>query len=297
MGKVFYPSFSGSRDFGFVRLGGSGLANHLFIWGKAMVLARQTGGRVVFPAWMQIKLGPLLRREPDPRLYAGLFRAAGDDVRGLGKLLALIRRPRARIDHVREMQDRGDGLYVITSNGLATYFDELLDDRDLIRDALLRRTRRFGPRPDGAFIGLHVRLGDFAAAGAPGAVNTRLPLDWFIDRLRVLRAALDETLPAVICSDGSAEELAALLAEPGVSLRQGGDAMDDIWALSDAVAIIASGSTFSYWAGYLGDGVVVSRDGAWRADFTRAGDREWICGPEDRTPPAGALRRMRGLVG
>lgn len=298
MSKLFYPRFSGWRDFGVFRFGGSGLANHLYVWAKAMVLAEQTGGRVVFPAWIQVKLGPLLRREPDPRLYAGLFDAAGTDVRGVAKLVALLRRPRMRLAHVSDYQDRGEGLYVVDSDGLATYFDELLDHRDLIRDSLRARTRRIGPRPEEAFIGLHVRLGDFAAASADaGAVNTRLPLDWFIDRLRVLRVAIGAELPAIICSDGSAEELGPLLAEPGTSLRQAGTAMDDIWALSDAVAIIASGSTFSYWAGFLGEGVVISRAGAWRADFTRAADREWICTPQDRRPPAGVLTKLRRQSG
>jgi len=294
-GGWFYPRFSCQADLGLFRLGGSGLGNHLYIWAKALVLARRHGGANVFPTWPQLKLGPIIRREPDPRHYMGLFHPSEGDVAGLRKMAVLATAPRTALARVGDLQHAGRRLYIVTDEAFADQFEELLDHREFVRDAFARRSVRLPDRLEAPFIGVHVRFGDFVAPApgeTSGAVNHRLPLEWYTDRLQVIRRAVGAEVPAMIFSDASEAELAPLLAQPNVVMRKGGTALDDIWKLSQAAAIVASGSTFSYWAGYLGDGLVVSRSGAWRTTFDLQ-PREWICGPSDQVMPTGLIPTLR----
>jgi hypothetical protein len=293
--SLFYPRFSGTADLGLFRIGGSGLANSLYLWAKSLVLAERHGGANVFPTWPQVKLGPLLRREPDPRHYIGLFRPADGDIAGVRKLATLATGRRIEVARVRDVLDPAGQLYIVTDGGFADHFEELLEDRTLVRRALLLRSvRPPSPRPE-PFIGIHVRFGDFqppTAAAASAIGNHRLPIEWYIDRLEVIRRAIGHDAPAVVFSDASPAELAPLLAKPSVTFSGASTALDDLWSLSQAAVIIASGSTFSYWGGYLGDGVVVTRSGAWRTSFDLE-PREWICTPDDSVVPPELMAAIR----
>jgi hypothetical protein len=55
-----------------------------------------------------------------------------------------------------------------------------------------------------------------------------------------------------VFSDGTDEELAALLALPAVQRRDYGSGLGDMLGLSRSKLLIASGSTFSMWGSYLG---------------------------------------------
>src|SRR5262245_59443548 len=84
----------GGRSFGFLRAGGPGLGNCLLPWARSVVFARRHGLTPIWPAWPQINIGPLLRREADLRTYIGFFRP-NDAVHGLAKARLLSTRSRA----------------------------------------------------------------------------------------------------------------------------------------------------------------------------------------------------------
>jgi len=295
---IFYPRLGGFLDFGLFRVGGSGLANSLYIWAKAVVLAERHCGQLVFPTWPQIKFGPLRRMESDRRLYANLFKPGPQDIDGWEKMALLLKATKITVGRIKDVINAEDVLYVVNTSALADFFEELIDDRDLIRRELIRRISRPIPVPDCPFIGIHVRLGDFGPplAEPTPTGNQRLPLSWYIDRLGVVRGNLGWCAPAVIFSDGSAGDLAGILVEPNVTLRRGGNALEDLLLLSKAGAIIASASTFSYWAAYLGDQLMISRKGAWYTPFAKDDDRNWICTPSDTSMPDEA-KRWLGVAG
>jgi hypothetical protein len=83
-------------------------------------------------------------------------------------------------------------------------------------------------------------------------VNVQLPLEWYGAVLQDLRRALGFQAQAFVFSDGREEELADLLALPKITLRRGGQAITDMLMLARARCMIASGSTFSMWASFLG---------------------------------------------
>jgi hypothetical protein len=126
------------------------------------------------------------------------------------------------------------------------------------------------------FVPMHVRAGDFSAADEAklraGEFNMRLPLGWYVD----VAARLRDVLPSVaigVFSDGSPAELAPILAVPGKDLVTGGSAITDLLDMSAATYLVASGSTLSSWAAFLGQVPSIWFPGQFRSSLLDGGDR------------------------
>lgn len=256
-----YPK-TAERDFFFFRWWGPGLGNILFPWARSVVAARRLGARPIFPCWPQIRLRALVRFRwrRDSRTYAGLFRNPGTYADGFEKLNAVLRLPRLAESSLSKSQMESEAIFVFEEReGL---FDPILDQHALVRDELISITRPehlngFLAARDNS-IAVHVRLGDFTVPenGEPqirsGAPNLRIPLDWYANAITACRRALGYEASVRIFSDGSDQELRPLLDISGVRRTSFGTSIGDLHALSVASLFIASGSTFSMWASYLG---------------------------------------------
>ncbi len=243
------------------RLLRAGMANRLFPWARARIWSRTHGARMLFPRWAQVPIGTLIRREKDLRTYTNLFQPADGDVTGLRA--AYIRLRAATVPEPEKVDGAvaaARGTQLVVFEGMRGQFAEINGWSGLLKDELEAMTRpiwreraRAFPAP---FIALHVRRGDFqrsiAAAELATAGNAITPIGWFVDTLRCVRAALGEARPAIVTSDGSDAELAALLAEPNVTRADTGSAIGDMLLLSRAEVLLASGSSFSAWASFLG---------------------------------------------
>jgi hypothetical protein len=256
-----YPK-TAERDFYFLRWWGPGLGNILFPWARSAVAARLLGGRPIFPCWPQIRLRALarFRWSRDSRTYARLFRNPGTYADGFEKLRAVLRLPRLPESCLSEGRLPENGIIVFEEReGL---FNPILNEHALVRDELISITRPehlkglLAARDDS--IAVHVRLGDFAIPESgesqirSGAPNLRIPLAWYRNVIAACRRALGYEVSVRIFSDGSDEELRPLLDTPGVRRASFGTSIGDLLALSAAPLFIASGSTFSMWASYLG---------------------------------------------
>lgn len=250
-----YPKLSAVDLLAF-RLFGPGLGNLLFPWARATVHAHMIGGQLIVPTWLQFKLGPLLRRDADMRHYGNLFiptPGALDGVNRWAKLCLARRIPEQRAASARDGE-------VVEFSGMADWFTPVLRHHALVRDALIGTTH---PRHKAGLqfdfsdtICLHVRMGDFIqpsdAALHSGALNMRIPLAWYIGMVQGIRARYGAHLRVHVFSDGTNEDLAPLLALDRCQRLQFGSAIADLLALSRARMLVASGSTFSMWASYLG---------------------------------------------
>jgi hypothetical protein len=219
------------------------------------------------PRWRHLRLGPYLRRELDKRAYHRLFRSDGY-VNGRQRILCLtlgrriaesqrdetLSQPVSKVPRLVVFYDGAHGAKV--GHGL----DSLRDDREIVTTALLRMTRPALVREsviETPFIGVHVRCGDFSTAPTStdlyaGRRNVRTPVDWYAAALTELRRALGADHLARVFSDGSEAELAPLRRLPNVEFMPNGSAITDILRLSQARVLLASGSGFSQWAGFLG---------------------------------------------
>lgn len=242
---------------GIVRLGGAGLGNILFPWARAAVFARDHRCEMIWPTWPSVKLGPLLRREKDKRFYGDLFRSNGE-IAGLCKLWKL-----ARLSRVPETEKESISLCdetIVEFCGFEGCFEEILREYEFVRELIvshLTEKNRCPLETDlSGMIGIHVRLGDFSRVSEEevkaGRHDSALPIEWYADMVEQIRAYTGREVPALVFSDGTDKELRELLTLPGVSRKSFGTSIADILALSRFPLLIASGSSFSMWARYLG---------------------------------------------
>ena len=243
--KYVYPKLS-DKDFYLLRIGGLGLGNMLFTYAKAVLYARDHDIKMIWPTWVSIPVGQILRRESNKRFYHDLFQNRIGAVSGIQKLWLLWTRKKD-IVVMEGMEGEFEPLAgKENSRYLYQHFQTILQERN-------KKALEFEP---GNGICMHIRLGDFIrgteADLKAGNPNTSIPIKWYIHVIGQIRAAVSEKLPVYIFSDGSREELQEILALPYVQQITFGTAIGDILAMSKAKLFVASGSTFSGWVRYLG---------------------------------------------
>ncbi len=288
--------------FGYPQVGRSGLGNALFPWARCAILCADRGLPMLAPRWFRLRLGPYIRRERDKRQYHRLF-LTRHYVTGVRRLILLSLSPRLGEHEFPTSSEPPKRHTVVVFKGMGHLFRGLEGRQRQILDALTQMVR---PHlvPTGIrapFIAVHVRCGDFSAPSSSsvlrsGSHNFRLPLAWYVSALRSLRSACGP-LPAMVFSDGYDHELQAILREPNTHRWEGASAISDLLALSRAQALIASGSTFSMWASYLGQMPTIWYPGQ-RRQFVTGNDSlepEWDGGGFPAAFIEGLLRRRTDL--
>lgn len=240
----------------------AGLGNKLFPWARSRVHARALGLPALATQWAQVKLGQLLRRESDLRLYTDLFRPLPGELSGPSRWWRLLRAARVEEPEALSLPTAAGPEDLVVFSGWRDYFTRLNGHEDALRADLQAITRprwlEIDPRIGQEWpIGINVRRGDFRDATSPEEFYTtgglRTPIGWFVQTLEWLRRRSGRPLPAFVISDGTPAELSELLALPGVVRIDPGSAIRGIWMLSRARVLLASGgSTFSAWASFLG---------------------------------------------
>jgi len=170
--------------------------------------------------------------------------------------------------------------------GLRDYFAPLRGHHEAIGSALraILKPAHVPPRKVTAFIAIHIRRGDFTMPTSDqqlreGGINYRVPVEWYREVLRAIRAGVGAAVPAVVFSDGDPRDLLEILKEPLTSLHSSRSAVSDLLTMSQAGVLIASGSTFSMWASFLGQVPSVWYPGQ-RREALLDGDRALRLEPE-----------------
>jgi hypothetical protein len=244
----------------------SGLGNKLFVWAKALVFARLNHLPLVVTGWTKFQLSPILRGG-DLRLYWNYFRP----VKEVGWFAqARIRRnaqiveeaPVARIEPPSQ-----PAIYEFSKvPHWSDSFGELKPHREMIREALFemltpvrRREYEKAAKPG---VCIQVRMGDFLPLKQEEDFskvgNTRTPLGYFTNIIKCIREVHGSQVPVTIVSDGSRNQLRELLTLPGVERGARQTAIVDILRMARSKVLIPSaGSSFGYWAAFLGDCAII----------------------------------------
>jgi hypothetical protein len=252
-----YPRLS-TTDLWFVRLGGNGLGNLMLTWARCLSRAHREGWQMVWPTWPSFKPKNWRVNPYDHRTYTDLFSPHRGYVSGWRKAWCLARY--RRIGEAETGSNPASTGSVVEFRGMEDFFAPFVQDHELVYSELRRIARPSHQaafsEPDPAPIGIHVRRGDFIHRGSDEEIrsshNSLLPLDWYISALQAIRHAAGHDVPAFVFSDGTNEELGALLTLPGVRRVDYGSGLGDMFGLSRSRLLIASGSTFSMWGSYLG---------------------------------------------
>jgi hypothetical protein len=237
------------------RLPKAGLGNKLFVWAEALVFAREHGLPLTVTGWNT----PQWRnwwRCGDLRWYGGYFTPWAE---GRIAKSRVMRQPQALEDDV--------DVYEFTEiPHWRTCFDKLVPHREMIGNELRSHLTRARQREVGAVqkpaLCVQVRMGDFRALktgesfAAVGGVRT--PLDYYKSMISSVRKVAGARVPVTLVSEGSDAELAELLQMDAVTRHKGRSSIADLFLMADSqVLVCAAGSSFSQWAVFLGEGVVL----------------------------------------
>lgn len=102
-------------------------------------------------------------------------------------------------------------------------------------------------------VGLHIRMGDFLPVASPtdyqGLWNTRVPLTWYVNICRQLKAALADDVTFMLLTDGTEAEFKEFVTEfnPITNFGQTHSVISDLLALVTADALVCSISSYSMW--------------------------------------------------
>lgn len=235
--KYIYPRLPAKYDFYFFRVGGSGLANCLFVFAKAIIISRNLKLQLISPTWLNFSIGPYIRKEKDKRHYTGFFHWSFFEE--INKVFLLL------INNAKVME----------VSGISDYFDPLKGESELIRSSLFSilnpKIKSKLQLIEDDVIGVHIRLGDYP-------LNRRVDILWYAKVIMTIQN-LDTQFKYrfLLFSDGTIEELSSILSCERLTFVNGNSAIEDIWTLSQCQLIVGSDSTFSAWGSFLGQVPIV----------------------------------------
>lgn len=249
-------------QYGYPDVGRFGLGHSLLAWARCVVWCDQTGSRMLAPRWLRLRIGPYLRGERDKREYFKLFNQDGyiGTIRRTF-LLTFLPKISAEGDAALDAAPGHSAVTVFTNSAADNtekFFSFVRGHSALLHAELRRITRpRYRPQPaEAPFVAVHVRLGDFTrlAAGDNPAdqKNSRLPVEWYASIVQRLNESAASSLPVVLFSDGSDDELAPLLALPSVRRAPKQESVTDMLQIAQASLLVSSASGFSMWGAFLG---------------------------------------------
>lgn len=241
------------RVYVYPRVGLTGLCNMFYPWARAVVWARDNNAHVIAPDWVRFwRVGVWLRWERDKRTYLNQFTNKGY-ICGVKKFWLLRMLNPLTEEVVRGWGNSPENVIVGFSGREEWGWMELFKkEARFLRSELERITNpriinslSYLPK---AFIGVHIRKGDFK-------YGDELQDDaYYLEGIFQARKKVG-ALPVLVFSDGEDEELQFLNKVSDLYQMPRAPAIHDVLALSRAKAIVGTNhSTFSYWGAFLSCG-------------------------------------------
>jgi hypothetical protein len=229
------------------------------------MFSRLNGIPLRVTGWLHFQKAPLLHGL-DLRLYWNYFKRVDEASSRTNRYAA--RYYRVISEPAVERRDIETGVIYEYSKvpHWSNFFGDIREYRDQVRAALMdmltdARVRELG-RQKAAVITANVRMGDFKKLqpneNFAKTGNARTPLTYFHELIENIRKLHGSPLPVEIVTDGSARELGELLALPNVSMAPSRSKIIDILMMGRSKILLCSASsTFSYWAGFLGESALI----------------------------------------
>lgn len=249
----------------------AGLGNQLFPLLRAQAFANLNQLPILVYNYHQLKFGPWLRGEKSKRKYAGFFNfeksflaAQMDQFKA-----SLIDKKRLIIEpEIKKWNKnlKGQCFFFNSVPHYEQHFEGLQENRKMVSDLLWNivseKIKRKLDKLSPPCIGVHIRMGDFKKAEAGvkfGTIgHTRSPESYFVDMIQSIRQIYGSAVPVHLFSDGRKSELPQLFPLENIQWVEGNNDLTDLLLLSRAPIIITSaGSTFSSWAGFISDAILI----------------------------------------
>ena len=255
--KYIYADIGG-LDLYFFRLGGPGLCNLLFPWSRMIIEAKKRNLTIIPTTWASLKIGPYLRSERDKRSYHDFFISESNI--SLFKKILLLSFHRSKILRINNNK--------ITFSDLCSH--NILISHEiskLVKQRHLNSIKNFS----GKGVVVHIRMGDFKnedneTSLRKGVWNKRIPLLWYKSIINKL-TFINNKIKIYVFSDADDHDLQEILDIKNVQRSYFGSAISDLLALSKGKILVASASTFSMWASFLGQNHTIWFPGQMRSQM------------------------------
>jgi hypothetical protein len=243
----------------------TGLGNLLLLWARAKVFSQLNDLPLVTSSWWGIRLGAWLRNEKQKRVYWGYFVESPFGKKLLMKVAKNFLKSESNPSVAALASTKKNETKLFLFNQVSTqndYFGEIRAHRDfvkqelhnLIHPAIYARLKNY-TTPE---IAIHVRRGDFKL-GSPYTPN-----DFFIDAINFIREKTGKPFAVTVFTDAAPDEVADILALPNVALaEQKPDILDILLMSRSKFFVMSKSSTFSYWAAFLSDAILIKTADEW----------------------------------
>jgi hypothetical protein len=255
------------KSIAYVSFPKTGLGNLLLIWSRACVFSHLNKIPLVTSGWWGIRWGTWLRNEQRKRLYWGYFRESSSLEFTAAQLLRwcfpVIQEPPIELQ-------TGYGRRVVY------FFSKIAVDNDLfgairpyrsfinaeiirlLKPTLIKQLHML-EKPE---IAIHIRRGDFAFG------NPLTPNAFFVRCIGFIREQTKKDLCVTVFTDGKLEEIEEILQLQNIHIaKKKPDILDILQMSKSRILILSQSSTFSYWAAFLSDAIVIKPDGDWQGDL------------------------------
>lgn len=244
-----------NKIYGFPVLPKAGLGNMLIPWADCFIWCKDLGFEQIAPFWHKIRIGPFIRGERDKRQYQKLF-INSNLIHGIKRLWILLISKKISAEDFRI----SNNYKTIFPSTLVCFsemnqFDRLVGRHEEVKNELYRITRpKYWPvgLPQ-SYIGVHIRMGDFPIKSDLEKQHYfRIPLEWYLGVISILRSTLGTKYPIVVFSDGTDEEIEEVLELDNVIRSPFSESISDLLAIAKSTVIITSRSSYSLFGAYLG---------------------------------------------
>jgi len=251
-------------DIKFFRINGIGLGNILIAWSHAYVFAKLNDYKLVWPTVPQLRLRTLIG-EKGSRSYIRYFKINHDYIKKFPKQEACITvdfsdlpklNPDPAVNIVVTCRSFYDGSL---AQKLFNRFEYLVEHEALVKlnlhQTLNEKSVQILSRKTVNAIAVHVRLGDFTKASEKMLSRTQSNhIKWYIEKVQAVRK-LAGNIPVILFSDElqSTEIKHFLSLCENVRFSNELRDIDQLLEMSRYKYLVASNSTYSQWASFLGN--------------------------------------------
>lgn len=233
----------------FVRFNRCGMCNKLITWAKAYVWSQKHNVDLDISGWVHIPIGSIRRWDRSWRWYVGYFKRKTRLFSGIPKdlpVIGAINDP--MVEGAEKLRFRSTP-HVFDLIELSAFREMIIPGfYELIRPRHLEAARQ-SERPE---IGVHVRRGDYIG------LKDALDFSYYLAQIRMIRKTAGKQLKVFLFTDGFEKELRPLLEEPDVYYFKPVNDLVDLLVLSSSKVIITTkASTYSYWAAFISDAIVL----------------------------------------
>ena len=259
----------------FVKFPRTGLGNMMLIWARGIVLSKTYNIPLVCSLWYGLRLGPILRNEPKKRFYWGYFKETPILTLLQTNFNSWFAKKEYNIQPDKTISlNRKVGFYIYNRVIIESdLFAMIRNHQPLIKSELDRllspgmkhELKRFN-KP---VISVHIRRGDFNFG------PSITPIDYFIKAVKLIRKNVGELWPVTIFTDARKNEIEEILNLPEVYLaEEKADILDILLMSQSKVIVLSKSSTFSYWAAFLSDAIVVRSSTDWQSRIRTPNENE-----------------------